>query len=111
MYTTKYNYLQIDLSEEEAEMVMNEIIFIVKFEVNNYRCVFDSLRFEYVNSDIGEFIPIKPNDLEKYGIDNRVLNDIEDDINKEIEHWFYENYEVDPDENIEYYLERKNKTF
>jgi hypothetical protein len=69
------------------------------------------MRFEYWDDDLSELVPIEPNDLEKFGLDWKMLCEIEEDINLEIENWYYERYDIDPDENIEFYLEQKQKSF
>ena len=107
----KYTELQIDLPNEEASFVINEIIFTVKFEIHNYVCVYTSMRFEYWCDDLCEIVVIEPKDLEKHGINLDVCEDLHDEINKEIENWYCENYEVDPDENIDEWFEKKIKYF
>jgi hypothetical protein len=107
----KYTDLHIDLREEEAEFVIKDNLFIVKFEIHNYVCIYTSMRFEYWSDELEEIVVIESKDLEKHGIDLDVCEDLHDEINKEIENWYYENYEVDPDENIEEWLEQKIKYF
>lgn len=110
MYNTKYQWIEKDLYKEEAELDFNGFIFTIKFQIDNYRCVFDSMRFEYWDDDLCELVPIEPNDFEKFGLDRKMLLEIEEDINLEIENWYYERYDVDPDENIDDYLEQKQKS-
>jgi hypothetical protein len=107
----KYTDFIIDLREEQAECVINNINFNIKFQVYDYVCEYDSMRFEFLDDDLGEFIAIEPKDLEKHGITLDIYDSLHDEINKEVEYWYYENYEVDPDENIEFYLEQKQKSF
>jgi hypothetical protein len=107
----KYTDFSIDLRNEEAECTINNIWFVIKFQVYDYVCQYDSMRFEYWSDDLEEIVVIEPKDLEKHGIDLDVCEDLHDEINKEIEDWYYENYEIDPDEDIEFYLEQKQKSF
>lgn len=106
----KYTDFLIDLRNEQAECVINNNLFTIKFEVYNYVCEYDSMRFEFWNDEICELIIVEPKDLEKYGITSDVYESLHNEINKEIENWYYDNYEVDPDENIEFYLEQKQKS-
>jgi hypothetical protein len=106
----KYKDFRIDLRDEQAECVINNILFTIKFEVYSYVCEYDSLRFEFWDDDLCELIFVEPKDLEKYGITSDVYESLHDEISKEIECWYYENYDVDPDEDIEFYLERKQKS-
>jgi hypothetical protein len=56
-------------------------------------------------------IIVEAKDFEKYGITLDVYESLHDEISKEIECWYYENYDVDPDEDIEEWLEQKIKYF
>lgn len=99
--------LQIDLNESNLEYLFKGVYYQVDFTTSLTECDYNSLKFYYVD-EFSDSIEIRITELEKHGIDEDFKDWLCNEIDKEIRWYYEENYNYDPDENIEEYFERKN---
>lgn len=113
LFSKKFDFFKTYLNDEFAEFGLNGKMYRIDFEIKDYTCIYSTMQFNFINEFFDDVL-LEGDDLEKHGLDSKLIgyihDEINDEINKEIEHWYYENYEHDPDEYIDDYLERKQKS-
>lgn len=110
LFNRKFDFFKTYLNDEYAEFGLNGKIYSIYFEIKDYTCVYNTMQFYFANEFMDDVL-LEGDDLEKHGLNLGLIEAIHDEINDDIRLWFEENYTYDPDEDIEYYLERKNKSF
>lgn len=97
----------ISLVDNRLEYLNNGVYYQVEFTTSLTECDYNSMKFYYVD-EFMDSIEIRVTELEKHGIDENFKEWLCDEIDNEIRWHYEENYNEDPDENIEEYFERKN---
>ena len=110
LFSKKFDYFKTYLNDEYAELEVNGKMYRIDFEIKNYTCIYSSMKFNFINEFFDDVI-LEGDDLEKHGLDSKLIEYIHDEINDEIRIWFEQNYTYDPDEDIEFYLEQKQQSF
>jgi len=110
LFNRKFDFFKTYLNDEYAEFGLNGKMYRIDFEIKNYSCIYSTMQFNFIDEFMDDVL-LEGDDLEKHGLNLDLIEAIHDEINDDIRLWFEENYTHDPDEDIEYYLERKVQSF
>lgn len=110
LFNRKTDFFKTYLNDNYAELGLNGKIYKIDFEIENYTCIYNSMKFTFFNEFMDD-IQLEGQDLEKHGIDLDLIEYIHEEINDDIRFWFEENYTYDPDEDIDDWFDRKIQHF